>query len=131
MAPKRKAGGSSASVAVDLSELLSRLNLASSSDDYDRVVDISNEILKSSPTDSRAAREKIAALIKLDKYKDALEFIQASTFLDSHDTILERGFCLYKLGKGDEAQKVLEEGSGRAVQHIRAQNVPVSYNYLS
>jgi signal recognition particle subunit SRP72 len=123
MAPKRKAGGSSSYTTVDLSELFSRLNLASSSEDFDRVVDISNEILKSSPRDVRAAKEKITALIKLDKYKDAYDFIQASTFLDDADTVLERGFCLYKLGKGAEAQEVLEGSSGRAAQHIKAQNV--------
>jgi signal recognition particle subunit SRP72 len=123
MAPKRKAGGSSSYATVDLSDLFSRLNLATSSEEFDRVVDISNEILKSSPRDVHAAKEKITALIKLDKYKDAYDFIQASTFLDNAATVLERGFCLYKLGKGAEAQKVLEGSLGRAAQHIKAQNV--------
>lgn len=94
-----------------------------SSNDYDQVLQIANDVLKSSPNDTRAARQKIIALIKLDKYKDALSYLEESEFLKAEDTILERGFCLYKLGRGEEAQKVLEAGSGRALDHIRAQNV--------
>ena len=123
MPPKRTSDGSSSLSNVSLSELFSRLSLAASSNDFERVLAISNEMLKSSPNDSRAARQKIIALIKLDKYKDALAFLDECTFLNKNDTVLERGFCLYKLGKGSEAEKVLEEGSGRAVQHVRAQNV--------
>jgi hypothetical protein len=124
MAPKGKTGGSSGPLtAAGLGQLFSRLSVATSADDFDKVVDISSEILKSAPSDARAAKQKITALIKLDKHKDALQFIQESTFLSSADTVLERGFCLYKLGKGEEALKVLGEGSGRGVEHVRAQNV--------
>jgi hypothetical protein len=123
MPAKRKSEGSSSVSNTSLSELFSRLTLAASSNDFERVLAISNEMLKSSPNDSRAARRKVIALIKLDKYKDALSFLDECTFLNKNDTVLERGFCLYKLGNGIEAQKVLEEGSGRAVQHVRAQNV--------
>ena len=84
---------------------------------------MSNEVLKLSPNDKRAAKQKVIALIMLDNYKEALAFLDESVFADKRDTILERGFCLYKLGRGRDAQKVLEEGSGRAIQHVRAQNV--------
>jgi len=123
MAPKRKPDVSSSVSNASLAELFSRLTLAASSNDFERLLAISNEMLESSPKDSRAAKQKIIALIKLDKYKDALSFLDECTFLSKKDTILERGFCLYKLGKGSEAHRVLEEGSGRAVQHVRAQNV--------
>src|SRR6266496_3976057 len=123
MPPKRKSDGSSSMSNASLSELFSRLTLAASSNDFERVLAISNEMLESSSNDTRAAKQKIIALIKLDKYKDALDFLNECTFLNEKDTILERGFCLYKLGKGNEAKQVLEEGSGRAVQHVRTQNV--------
>jgi len=123
MPVKRKLDGSTAVSNVSLSELFSRLTLAASSNDFERVLSISNEMLKSSPNDARAARQKLVALIKLDKYKDALAFVEESTSLSAKDTLLERGFCLYKLGKCKEAQMVLKEGSGRAIQHVRAQNV--------
>jgi Putative TPR-like repeat len=114
---------SSSSSRSNLSSLFSKLSLAASSNDYNKVVEIANDVLKSSPNDVQAAKQKIIALIKLDKYKDALSFLDDCTFLKSEDVVLERGFCLYKLGKGEVAQKVLESGSGRAVDHIRAQNV--------
>jgi len=124
MAPKRKSDGSTVSSSgVSLSELLSRLKIASSSNDFETVLQIANDVLKTSPTDSRAAKEKIVALIKLDKYRETLSFLDECSFLNFRDTILERGFALYKLGKGAEAKKALEHGSGRAIQHVKAQNV--------
>jgi tetratricopeptide (TPR) repeat protein len=123
MAPKRKSDGSTAVSNASLSDLFSRLTVAASSNDFERALEISDQLLKASPNDSRAAKQKIIALIKLDKYKDALAFAEECSFLSKKDTLLEKGFCLYKLGKCREAQTVLEEGSGRAVQHVRAQNV--------
>jgi hypothetical protein len=124
MAPKRKSDGSTVSSSgVSLSELFSRLKIAASSNDFETVLQIADDVLKTSPTDSRAAKEKIVALIKLDKYKETLSFMDECSFLSPRDTVLERGFALYKLGKGAEAQKVLESGSGRAIQHVKAQNV--------
>lgn len=119
MSLKRKSDGTNAS----LSELFSNLTIAASSNDYERALIISDELLKSSPTDPRVARQKIIALIKLDRYKDALSFIEECTFLNGKDLVLEKGFCLYKLGNGPDAENILQQGTGRGVQHIRAQNV--------
>ena len=128
MASKRKADGSIAgsSSAANLTELFSRLTLAASSNDYEKVVTISDQVLASSPGNIKAAKQKLNALIHLDKYSEALSFLEKSTFLDAKKVVLEKGFCLYKLGKGEEAEKILEQGSGRAILHIRAQNVSSS-----
>jgi tetratricopeptide (TPR) repeat protein len=123
MPPKQRSEKSSLVPNVSLSELLSRLSLAASSNDYDRLLQVSNDLLKSSPNNVLAAKQKVIALIKLDKYKDALAFLEESTSLDKNEYVLEHGFCLYKLGRGEEAEKVLEQGSGRAIEHVRAQNV--------
>ena len=122
MPAKRKQEASSSSSA-SLPELFSRLSLAVSSNDYDKVLDLAGQVLKSSPTDSRAAKEKITALIKLDRYKDALTFITESKFLNDKEIVLESAFCLYKTGKCAEAEELLKTASGRAADHIRAQNV--------
>src|SRR5271156_5502868 len=124
MASKRKADGSIAGPSsANLSELFSRLTLAASSNDYEKVVTISDQVLASSPTNVKAAKQKLNALIHLDKYTEALSFLEKATFLDTKEVILEKGFCLYKLGKGEDAENVLEQGSGRAILHILAQNV--------
>jgi len=108
---------------ASLTSLLSRLTLAASSKDYEQVLHLSNDLLSSSPADARAAKQKLIALIKLDKYKDALAFLEECVALKSQNTLLERSFCLYKLGKCAEAAKVLESATGLAAEYIRAQNV--------
>ena len=124
MAPKRKSDGSTVSSSgVSLTELFAGLKIAASSNNFERVLQIANAVLKTAPTDSRAANEKVIALIKLDKYTEALSFLEECSFLTPRDTVLERGFALYKLGRGAEAQRVLEQGFGRAIQHAKAQNV--------
>ena len=124
MAPKRKSDGTTVSSSgVGLSQLFTQLKIAASSNDYEQVLQIANDVLKTSRSDSTAAKDKIIALIKLDKYKKALTFLDECSFLNPRDTILERGFILYKLGKGVDAAKVLEQGSGRAIDHVKAQNV--------
>lgn len=128
MPPKRQQEVSTNS---SLAELFSNLSLAASSNDYDKVLEIADQVLKSSPLDSLAAKEKITALIKLDRYKEALAFLTESTFLKDEETLLERGFCLYKVGKCAEAEEVLKTASGRTADHIRAQNVAPSYSSTS
>src|SRR5437762_13640218 len=127
MPPKRKHEVSSATPASSLSDLFVKLSLAASENDYDKVLDLADQLLKSSPTDSRAAKQKVTALIKLDRYKEALTFLDKSTFLRDEETVLERGFCLYKFGKCVEAEEILKTMTGRAAEHIRAQNVSLSF----
>jgi tetratricopeptide (TPR) repeat protein len=103
--------------------MLSQLTLAAAADDHEKAVKVATDVLSADPTNAHAAKQKALALIKLDKYKDALAFLDEATFLNSAEMVLERGFCLYKLGKGDEAIEVLKGNSGRAVQHVLAQNV--------
>jgi len=131
MASKRKLGESplptsrSTSLsAATLANMLSQLTIAAAMDDYEKAVKVATDVLAAEPTNAHAARQKAIALIKLDKYKDALAFLdQAATFLNAQEVVLERGYCLYKLGRGEEAIHVLKMGSGRAVQHVQAQNV--------
>ena len=128
MATKRKSDGTKVMSNSMISELFSKLSLAASSNNYDQVLAISNDVLKTSPTDKRAVKQKTIALIKLDEYKKALAFLDECSFLKPADMILERGFCLYKLGRGEEAEIVLREGTGRGVLHARAQNVHSLYD---
>jgi tetratricopeptide (TPR) repeat protein len=130
MASKRKLGESplpstrsSNVTTASLSNLLSQLTIAAAADDHEKAVKVATDVLSADPTNAHAAKQKALALIKLDKYKDALAFLDEATFLNSAEMVLERGFCLYKLGKGDEAIEVLKGNSGRAVQHVLAQNV--------
>lgn len=129
MASKRKLGESLPSprsshvTTASLSNLLSQLTLAAAEDDHEKAVTVATDVLSADPANAHAAKQKAIALIKLDKYKEALAFLDEATFLNAADVVLERGFCLYKLGRGKEAVEVLKGSSGRAVQHVLAQNV--------
>jgi len=131
MASKRKLGESllptsrsTTLSAAALANMLSQLTIAAAMDDYEKAAKVATDVLAAEPTNVHAARQKAIALIKLDKYKDALAFLeQAATFLNAPEVALERGYCLYKLGRDEEAFQVLKMGSGRAVQHVQAQNV--------
>jgi len=108
---------------ASLTQLFAKLSLATEANDYGQVLRVADAILQSSPTDLRAAKQKLIALIKLDKYAEALTFLSKTTHLSSSTTVLERSFCLYKLGRGEEVRTALESASGIVVEHIRAQNV--------
>jgi tetratricopeptide (TPR) repeat protein len=108
MASKRKLGESSGTrsshvTTASLSTLLSQLSLAAAEDDHEKAVKVATDVLAADPTNAHAAKQKAVALIKLDKYKEALAFLDEATFLNSAEVMLERGFCLYKLGRGKEA----------------------------
>jgi tetratricopeptide (TPR) repeat protein len=129
MASKRKLGESSSSrssqvTTASLSALLSQLSLAAAEEDHEKAIKVASDVLSADPTNAHAAKQKAVALIKLDKYKEALAFLDEATFLNSAEVVLERGVCLYKLGRGKEAIEVLKGSSTRAAQHVLAQNVP-------
>ena len=84
-----------------LNSLLNRASL----DDHDALLDASEKVLKSSTSDSQAQQIKAVALLKLERYTDALTFFEQSTTLQSE--IPEAyAYCLYKNGKFEQAVKV-------------------------
>ena len=85
-----------------------------------------NAALNTSKTDATAHRARIVALLKLERYTDALKaFDAAGPAVRRRDAPLELAYALYKSGENDKAIAFIEqEGSkSRALMHVAAQAV--------
>lgn len=104
-------------------ENLAFLLARSSLDDHEEILKAANETLKKSKKDVQAQNARAVALLKLDRYEDALQ-----AFEDGGDTLennapLEYAYSLYKNGRLDEAAKVAGASSGqRSSKHAEAQS---------
>ena len=104
--------------AQSLRALLQRTTL----DDHEEVLQACNTILKKSKTDTEAQHIRAVALLKLDRYEDALrQFDDAGGALKAKAPF-EHAYTLYKVGKLEEAAQVAASVSGqRAARHVEAQ----------
>ncbi|KAJ5700957.1 hypothetical protein N7493_012003 [Penicillium malachiteum] len=108
-------------VAQSLSSLLERASI----DDHEEVLKSCNETLKKSKTDSTAQYIKVIALLKLDRYEDALRVLEAGGDALKKQAGLEHAYALYKCARWDEALTAITQASAsRGASHLEAQ---VSY----
>ncbi|KAL9634812.1 MAG: hypothetical protein Q9164_003860, partial [Protoblastenia rupestris] len=101
---------------------LSALLQQSSIDDHEEILKACNAALKTSKNDLEVLDVRLVALIKLDRYDDALRFME-----DHGDELKERGkvgraYALYKIGQLEDA-KDLASGvlDNRGARHVEAQ----------
>lgn len=103
---------------------LSALLQRSTIDDHDEVIKACNAVLKKKKNDTEAQHVKLVALLKLDRFDDAIRVIE-----DGGDTLkktapLEWSYALYKTGNLEEAISVAaSSGIGRGAKHVEAQAV--------
>ncbi|KAJ5899711.1 hypothetical protein N7495_004455 [Penicillium taxi] len=107
-------------VAQSLSSLLKQ----SSIEDHDAVLQSCNEILAKSKSDITAQHIKVIALLKLDRFDDAIRVLEAGGDALKKQAGLEYGYALYKGGRLEEALEAVTKASGRGAGHLEAQ---VSY----
>ncbi|KAK9480569.1 hypothetical protein V1514DRAFT_324812 [Lipomyces japonicus] len=108
-----------------LHELVAKLSVHSKNEEHDHVLDFSNKLLRQDPSDKAALRSKAIALIKLDRYSEALDIIDN----EPSGYAFERAYCNYRLGKLGIAQDIVkatlatEKGPFeiRALLHLEAQ----------
>lgn len=98
-------------------------------EDDEQILKHANNVLKKTKSDQSALRAKLVALIKLDRYNDALRLLEGD---DSKNVIenteLEHAYCLYKVGRINEASELAHKGTAgekrkRGLQHVEAQSV--------
>ncbi|OLN97514.1 Signal recognition particle subunit SRP72 [Colletotrichum chlorophyti] len=100
---------------------LSALLRAASIQDHDEVLKAANATLKASKTDLTAQRTRVVALLKLDRFDDALRAIaDGGAKLDEAST-LEKAYALYKTGKLQEAREIAKSRPQRSFRHLLAQ----------
>ena len=103
---------------MSLQSLLRNLDLT----DHEEVLKAANAALKQTKGDPEAQHVRIVALLKLDRFDDAIR-----AFDDAGDGLkkkaqLEWAYVLYKAGRLQEAQEAADDGKGRGIQHVFAQS---------
>ena len=100
----------------DLATLLRSTHITS----HDEVLKAANNALKKSKSDAAAQHARVVALLKLDRYEDAVRaFDEFPSLKDSAQ--LEYAYALYKAGKLEEAAKAADKGDERGLKHVLAQ----------
>src|SRR5690242_15721407 len=94
--------------AASLASLLQKLTIGD--EDNDEVLKYANNILKKSKSDAFALRTKVVALIKLERYNDALNLLEGPEGKSLSQVELEHTYCLYKVGRLEEARALASKG---------------------
>lgn len=100
-----------------LTTLLSQATL----NDHEKILSAANAALRKSKQDSEAQHVRVVALLKLDRYEDAVRAVEAGG--DSLKTAagLEYSYALYKTGKLADARSVAKKLEGRGARFVEAQ----------
>ncbi|MCJ1313308.1 Signal recognition particle core component [Agyrium rufum] len=107
-----------ASSAPALSALLKRSTIT----DHDEVIKACNSALKTSPNDTEAQHIRVIALIKSDRYDDALRQLDEGGEKLKSRAPLEHAYVLYKLGRQKEAGQIAKSTTqSRGARHLEAQ----------
>lgn len=108
---------------LSLSALLKRASI----DDHEEILKACDLILKQSKGDVEAQRIKCLALLKLERYEDALRVLEQGGELVKQNSQLERAYALYKNGDLRQAKDLAREIANRGARHVEAQAVCYSH----
>lgn len=107
---------------------LSALLQQSSIEDHDEVIKACNATLKKSKNDLEAQHVKAVALLKQDRFDDAIRVFEDSGDALKQRASLEWAYALYKTGKLEEAiEAAAASDRGRGARHLEAQAVRIPY----
>lgn len=102
---------------------LSALLGQSSLDDHDEILKAANAAIKKSKADLDAQHAKVVALLKLDRYDDAVKVLEDTPQLQERAR-LEYAYALYKSGNAAKAVDIAKaDVSTRGMKHVLAQAV--------
>lgn len=107
-----------------MTSVLSSLLGQTSITDHDEVLKAANVTLSKSKNDIEAQHVKVVALLKLDRFDDAVHVVENGGDQLKERARLEWAYALYKAGKPDQAAKAAHEDanvSGRGMRHVEAQ----------
>ncbi|RFU80881.1 signal recognition particle subunit srp72 [Trichoderma arundinaceum] len=110
-------------MAQDPRNALSALLRAADIEDHEQVLKAANAAINADNKDHVAKHTKVVALLKLDRFDDALRVISGGGIKLQATCILEQAYALYKTGKLAEASDLLESAGleKRGLRHIAAQ----------
>ncbi|KAG9246986.1 hypothetical protein BJ878DRAFT_455201 [Calycina marina] len=99
---------------------LTSLLRGSTIEDHEEVLKAANAVLKTSKT-PEAYQTRVVALLKLDRFDDALRALDDGGNKLAERCVLEKAYALYKTGKLEEAEGLVEGREGRGLKHVAAQ----------
>lgn len=103
---------------------LSALLQKSSIDDHEEILQACNASLKTSRKDPELQQVKFVALLKLDRYDDALRMLEEGGDELKKRAGVERAYALYKVGELAEAKDIANAiADDRGARHVEAQAV--------
>ncbi|KAM6476378.1 hypothetical protein HDV62DRAFT_250126 [Trichoderma sp. SZMC 28011] len=102
---------------------LSALLRAADIQDHEQILNAANAAIKADKNDYAAQHTKVVALLKLDRFDDALRVISGGGIKLQATCILEQAYALYKTSKLEEASKLIETAGleKRSLRHVAAQ----------
>ncbi|KAI9592533.1 hypothetical protein BDF19DRAFT_416248 [Syncephalis fuscata] len=106
-------------------QLYAAMDASIADNDYDRVLVICNQLLDLDKQDTDALRAKLVTLIRLDRYHEALKFLD--TVMPpamARERVFERAYSLYRLEKLSEVQalfKTVDVTTSLPLTHLKAQ----------
>lgn len=105
---------------------LTSLLRASTIQDHDEILKAANAAINASKRDTNAQRTRVVALLKLDRFDDALRAIAEGGDGLEKECLFEKSYALYKSGQLEDAEKTLRTASGsfkssRPFRHLTAQ----------
>jgi signal recognition particle subunit SRP72 len=104
---------------ANLSSLLNSTGI----DDHEEILKQANADLKKDKYNQDALHIRVVALLKLDRFEDALRALDDGGHKLAERCILEKAYALYKTGQLDEAAKIVEgsDTKSRGIRHVAAQ----------
>ncbi|KAF2218725.1 hypothetical protein BDZ85DRAFT_77371 [Elsinoe ampelina] len=103
------------------SNTLANLLRQSTIDDHEELLKAANATIKTFKNDLEAQHVKTVALLKLDRFEEALHTLDAGGDKLKERAQLEHAYALYKTGKPQEAAKIAAQGKDRGARHVEAQ----------
>lgn len=111
-------------MAVPDTKSISSLLQKASLDDHEEILSSCNAALRKSKSDGVARRAKAIALLKLDRFDEALQVFEDGGTSLQEEAPLEYAYSLYKVGNhGKAAEKAGNVKEGRGARHLEAQAV--------
>lgn len=99
-------------------------------DDHEEILKAANNALKKSRSDTNAQHARLVALLKLDRYDDAVKALEEGGDKFQKQAKLEWAYALYKTGNLQQAEIVARDGRGTLdMLHVEGQTAYRSENF--
>ncbi|KAI9733710.1 MAG: Signal recognition particle core component [Claussenomyces sp. TS43310] len=106
---------------------LTSLLASSTIDDHDEILKAVNAVLRSPQKNQDAQHTRVVALLKLDRFDDALRALDDGGDELTQRCALEKAYALYKTGKLDDSRQVISASANTGVRGLRHVAAQVAY----